>query len=287
MGYTAKIENANGEALTLTGKEAIYQVLDISGLNPPTAQINTSTIVGLDGAVFNSAKLETRELVIQIRINGDVESNRLALYKYFKTKEPCTFYYSNSHLDVSIDGYVSAIECGLFEQSEIAQISILCTFPYFAALEQIIVDSSGVNPLFTFPFSIDEDAPVVISSLTNYDAIVATNPAESETGCEIIIDVYDTVTKLELENEATAETMTLNYSFQAGDRITINTAKGKKSIKLTRSGVTTSIFSALQSGSKFIQLVSGANVIEYKVNNLQGGNEVYIEMRYHALYRGV
>ena len=102
--FAAKIQNASGDVMTLTGKEPKYQIIDIQGLNPPAAQINTSTIVGMDGAVFNSSKLQTRNLVLTIKINGDVELNRLRLYSYFRTKEWCKFYYTNDSLEVTIDG---------------------------------------------------------------------------------------------------------------------------------------------------------------------------------------
>ena len=44
--FTCKIENEAGEVLELTGRENEYQVYQIDGLTPPTAQINTSTLVG-------------------------------------------------------------------------------------------------------------------------------------------------------------------------------------------------------------------------------------------------
>ena len=170
--YTAKIQNSNGLVWTLTNNESEYQVVSITGLNPPKAQINTSTIVGFDGALFNSSKLETRNLVLSIRINGDVETNRLNLYKYFRTKEPCVFYYANEHLDVFIEGYVESVECNLFTISEIAQISIICPYPYFKSVTEISTDLSSVFPQFTFPFSINDGFPIPISS---YEPSYSTN----------------------------------------------------------------------------------------------------------------
>ena len=90
--YIAKIENSNGSILELTGNEENFQIVSITGLHPPEAQINVTTIAGLDGARFNSAKLNTRNLVITLRLNNNPEDNRHLLYKYFRTKEACTFY---------------------------------------------------------------------------------------------------------------------------------------------------------------------------------------------------
>ena len=104
--YTAKIENSGGEVLTLTWAESKWQVFDITGLDPPAAQINLTNLAGLDGARLNSTKLGTRNIVISIKINGDVEGNRLDLYRFFRTKEACTFYFTNGRRDVKIEGVV-------------------------------------------------------------------------------------------------------------------------------------------------------------------------------------
>ena len=286
--YTAKIENSNGDLLTLTGQEAVFQVINIAGLNPPAAQINTTTIVGLDGAVFNSSKLQTRNLVLTIKINGDVETNRLLLYSYFKTKDKCKFYYTNNSLDVSIEGYVESVECDLFTNSEKAQISILCPYPYFKSLSEILTDSSNVTPQFVFPFSINIGEPVVISTLDDIEGIAVFNSSESETGVIVEIDVKDSVSSIEIKNTSTGDDLKLVYSFLSGDKIIINTNKGQKSINLIRGGTISNLFSALQQGSVFFQLTVGTNNFEYLVSGSAANNDdVSILFRYYSIYRGV
>ena len=286
--YTAKIENSNGDLLTLTGQEAVFQVINIAGLNPPAAQINTTTIVGLDGAVFNSSKLQTRNLVLTIKINGYVETNRLLLYSYFKTKDKCTFYYTNNSLDVSIEGYVESVECDLFTNNEIAQISILCPYPYFKSLSEILTDSSNVTPQFVFPFSINIDEPVVISTLDDTEGIAVFNSSESETGVLVEIDVKDSVSSIEIKNTSTGDDLKLIYSFLSGDKIIINTNKGQKSVNLIRGGTISNLFSALQQGSVFFQLTVGTNNFEYLVSGSAANNDdISILFRYYSIYRGV
>ena len=286
--FTAKIENSSGNVLTLTGNEPVYQIINITGLNPPAAQINTTTIVGLDGAVFNSSKLQTRNLVLTIKINGDIETNRLLLYSYFRTKENCTFYYSNNSLDVSIKGYVENVECDLFTNNEIAQISILCPYPYFRSLSEIITDSSNVLASFYFPFSINIGEPVIISTLNDTGGISVFNNSESETGVFVQINFLDAASSIEIINTTTGEDFEINYSFLANDTVIINTNKGQKSIKLIRNGVVSSIFSAIQSGSVFFRLVPGINTFEYLVDNSAANNDdVTITFKYYNIYRGV
>ena len=235
--YEASIQNVNGEVLLLTGNEAVYQVLGIQGLNPPKAQINTTTIVGLDGAKFNSAKLETRNIVITIKINGDVETNRLKLYSYFITKQWCKFFYSNDTLDVSIEGYVDSVECDYFTNNEVAQISIICPFPYFKSVDEIITNVSNSIGLFVFPFSINSGEPIPFSSYVSNRITNIYNGSESETGVIIEIDVLASVNSIEIRNTNTGDDFELDYAFQGNDKITINTNKGQKSVTLVRNGV--------------------------------------------------
>lgn len=286
--FEAKIENSSGNVLTLTGNEPVYQLINITGLNPPNAQINTTTIVGLDGAVFNSSKLQTRNLVLTIKINGNIEQNRLLLYSYFKTKDWCKFYYSNNTLDVSIEGYVETVECDLFTNSETAQISILCPYPYFRSISEVIEDSSNVLKRFVFPFSININDPIVISTLEDNGGIAVYNSSESETGVVVYIDFLDSASSVEIKNVITGDDFEIDYSFLANDTVIINTNKGKKSITLLRNGIISNLFSALQSGSVFFQLSPGVNNFEYLVSgSLANNDDITITFKYYNIYRGV
>ena len=285
--YTAMIENAKGNLLELTGNETEYQVVSIIGLNPPAAQINTSTVVGLDGAKFNSAKLDTRQIVITLRINGNVESNRQMIYSYVPTKQWCKFYFQNANRNVYIEGYVQTVEVDLFSQSELIQIAILCPQPYFKALDEVIDDISKVKPLFFFPFSIEIDSPEVISSLDENKITNILNASETETGFSIQITFNSAASTIKLWNTDTGEEFTLDYAFQKGDVVTINTTKGQKAVSLLRNATTTNLFTAIQQGSVFFQLETGDNHFTYQVDNGADDNEVDIQFIHNTLYRGV
>lgn len=285
--YTAAIENASGSVYVLTGDEPVYQVLSIQGLNPPSAQLNITNIVGLDGAKYNSARLNTREIVVTVKINGEVEKNRLNLYKYFVTTEWCRFSYKNDSLDVFIEGYVENVECDQFSNAETAQISILCPSPYFESREEYVEDGSAVSAQFEFPFSIDYDDPVVISELLVASVTNVFNGTDTESGMYIDIDVVGTCQKIVITNTETAQTFELDYVFQNGDRIRINTYKGQKKVLLYRGGNTVNIFAAMKLGSVFFQLKPGDNTFSYQVDDGSNNQKVFIYFRHRALYRGV
>lgn len=287
MMFRLEVENATGAALTLTGKEAQYQVINIEGLNPAPAQINTTPVANRDGALFNSSRLDVKNIVITIRINGDVERNRLRLYDYFPTKERVTIYYSNDTRDVFIEGYVENLECDLFNISELAQISVLCPDPYFQNINEIVTDISNTIALFHFPFAIDYDDPVPISEYEDSRITNVYNEGSSETGVIIDILAKSDFYSITIQNVQTGDGLTLDYAFLTNDEIIINTNKGHKSVSLIRSGQSTNIFTAVRRDSVFFQLKAGDNLFGYVVNGDLQNKDVNIRFTRRTIYRGV
>ena len=283
--FTLKVENKKNEILELTQNECDFQVVSVTGLNPVNAQINRSAIAGLDGTKYNSSKLEERNIVITLKLNGDVEANRTRLYGYFNTKQWCKVYYKNSNRDVYAEGYIETCEANLFSDSEIMQISIICPNPYFKALEEIVDDISKVIAMFKFPFSIEDPIPfseIDLSKITNVQ-----NNSEIETGVIIEVEFLKNINKLLIRNTDTGQTMTFNYAFKENDFLIIDTNKGSKSLKLIRNAKEINVFSALTKNSKFIQLQVGDNYFSYLADNGENDDGVLIRFKHYTLYGGV
>lgn len=287
--FICKVENSLGEQIVLTQNESQFQVFQIDGLNPTNAQINTTPLASIDGAKFNSSKLETKQLVIYIKLNGEVEENRLKLYSFFPTKEWCRFFYKNGLRDVFIDGYVQTVEVTPFTNEEIMQVAILCPQSYFKGVDEIITDISKTVSLFKFPFSIDEAVPVPISEYRDNRVTVITNRSESRSGLYIDVSVLGSIKKILIRNTVTGEQIVIINpdGFIYGDTIKIDTYQGEKSVILVRNGIKTNLFSKLQSGFTFLQLERGDNRFSYQIDNGANDHLVNIQFRYHPLYRGV
>lgn len=298
--FEAKIENKKGNILTLTDRETDFQITSIIGLNPPSAQINTTNLAGIDGAKFNSSKLQTRQIVITLKLNGwgeTVENNRQLLYRYFPTKEWCKFYFKSDYRDVFIEAYVENFEDDLFEKHQTVQISLLCPQPYFKDIEQIIDDISKVISAFEFPFTFGSNGAKESDSNTD-DAIPFSeielnkitnvyNNSESETGVIIEIEILNNVNKIAIGNTQTGESMILEYEFLADDRIIIDTNKGQKSITLIRNGIRSNLFTAIQKGTKFFQLSQGDNFFTYLADDGASDTSINIVFKHYTVYRGV
>lgn len=285
--FTLKIENAKGAVLELTNNEENYQVADISGLNPPNANINISNYANGDGSSFNSSRIPNREIVITIYINGDVEKNRLKLYKYFRNKEWCKIYFKSESRDVFIEGYVQTLEAPQFTQKQVAQISILCPSPYFKDVDTIVQSISKVLKLFTFPFSINVNEPIAFSSLELERVTNVINDSESETGLIINATFMGTVNKLEIRNVDTGKNFIIDYEFIENDKLVINCNRGSKSVTLTRNAVEYNLIPYVRSGSTFFQLGIGDNNFSFLAD--EGENDMLVDIRfkYYKVYLGV
>lgn len=285
--FELKIENAKGSTFELTNNEENYQITKIDGLNPPNANVNVSSYANGDGSSFNSSRIQNREIVITICINGDVQKNRLLLYKYFRNKEWCKIYYKDDLRNVFIEGYVKTLEAPIFVQKQIAQISILCPNPYFKDLETIVQSISKVIKKFTFPFSINIDKPIPFSSLELEKVTNVINNSESETGLIINVTFMGTVNKLEIRNVDTGKNFIIDYEFIRNDKLVINCNRGSKSVILTREAVEYNLIPCVQSGSTFFQLGIGDNNFSFLAD--EGADDILVDIhfKYYKVYLGV
>ena len=262
--YTLIVENERGEQLELTHNKN-YDVLEVLGLNPPTAAINTANVAGYDGSRFNSSRVEQRNIVITLNIRYPIEANRLALYKYFRVKRYIKIYYKNGSRDVFIEGYVESFENNIFTQLQQPQISIICPNPFWKSIKETYVDFSNLSALFEFPFSISSSG--IEFSRINRVTTAYINAGDVATGA--IIKFHASTNQILnpiFYNRTRGEYFGLNFDMYVGDTITVNTQQGEKSVTLLRNGETTNILSKRQSGSSWITFDPGVNEISYSAD---------------------
>lgn len=292
--FTLKVENIKGKQFELTHNESNYQIVSIDGLNPPNAQINSSKVAGMDGSRFASSQLNERNIVLYIKINGDVEANRLFLYNYFRSKQYCKIYFKNSTRDVYAEGYVETIECNLFENGQMMQVSIVCHDPYLKAVEEIIADISQVMGLFSFPFAFGAggvtegtatDDAIEFSIIEKNRVVNLINEGEEPTGVIIDITALGSVSNPIIYNNETREFFALNMSMVAGDRLVIDTNAGEKSVMFIHNGVTQRYLRYVQQGSTWFVLPSGDSQFTYTADD--GDEDMQILFKYRTKYEAV
>lgn len=255
--YTLIAENTNGEQLNLTDNPA-YVVTNIDGLNPPDAIINTVQRAGHDGSVFNSAFLDNRQIILNIAINGPACDNRNELFRFFRTARKTRLIYYNDFHQVYIDGYCQNAPVEYFGQKQIIQVTLICPDPFWHGLTEVEGYTDGIESLFEFPFSIEQNAPIPFSDVNSIGGALIYNPGDLA-GIIIEITASGAVTNPKVYHVETDTYFKVNTSLQSGDKLIINTRTDEKSIKRIRSGSTTNLIAYRNTGSTWLTAEPGRN----------------------------
>ena len=281
--YSLKVENDRGDALELTNNRN-YSVYKIEGLTPPQATINASVNTTTDGSNINSVRLGNRNIVIYTTIEGDVEANRINLYKYFPVKKTIKLYFNNGARNIYIEGTVELIECDLFTTKQVAQISVICPKPYFKDINDLITVFGDVIKMFEFPFKIPK-VGVEISAVSTNQRRKIINTGDVETGVLIKLFATGTVENPVIYDVLNRTQLKLNFTMLPADAIVINTNIGEKSIELIRDGVTTNAMGYMAQDSTWFILEAGDNIFTYDADS--GNSNLQLTFTTSILYSGV
>lgn len=279
------LENAAGDQLDFAQNSA-FTVADIQGLNPPPATINTSEIALMDGAKFNSAKLQMRTINVAFAIEYEAAKNRIEVFKVLKTKQWVKMNYIGEYRQVFIEGYIESIDISYFEMKQIVTCVILCPSPYFKEAQMVVNELLNIISTFHFPFSSTAEPQLLFGYISNDLGITIENEGDVE--CGMIIELYarDAVSNPKIFNYVTQDYIGLNFEMQQADLITIDTRQGQKTATLLRGGVETNIFNSVIRGSTWLQLSANGDTFVYEVGTGASG-DLAVTFKHYNLYEGV
>ena len=165
-----------------------------------------------------------------------------------------------------------------------AQISIICSKPYFKGVNDLISYFSDVSAMFEFPFSIAK-AGVEFSAITQNVRKSIINAGDVSSG--VIIDLYaiGKIVNPIIYDVMKRTHIKLTFTMEAGDHIIINTNHGEKSITLVRAGEPTNIMGYMFPDSSWLTLEAGDNVFTYDADS--GNSNLQIPFTAPVLYGGV
>lgn len=275
------VTNYVGDTITFdlrNPEESGFLISNITGITPVNADINVTEVTTTDGGIYNSARIDSRNIIITaIYLPGPtIEDARHIMYKYFPIKKKVELIIETDTRKLRTEGYVESNNVKVFTKQEYSQISILCPDPYFYSVEDGGFDNiefSGIEANFEFPFYSDEN--VDPEELIEFSTIEVANDkvlhytGDIEIGAKIVIRAYNNLQDIVITNETNNQVMTISSSrvaditgeaFRGGDILTINTNKGKKSIILERASRKYNILNALNRNSKWITISRGDNV---------------------------
>lgn len=305
MIKSVTIKNHLGESVKIVLSETNPNhgmiIKDINGLGPAKANINMTDLATKDGSLYNSARLDKRNITMQLMLTEapDIETSRQRTYKYFPIKKRILFTIELDNRIAKTYGYVESNEPDIFSKEETMSVSIICDDPYFYLAKGDGINTTtfyGVEPLFEFDFgneSLDEDL-IEFGSIENETEKNVYYDGDSEVGITITIHALGEVHNITIYNVVTREYMEIDTDIineltgsgiVAGDTIIISTIRGNKSILLLRGGIYTNILNCLTRGSDWFQLAKGDNIFTYICE--YGSENLEFKIENQVIYEGV
>jgi hypothetical protein len=249
-----EVTTSQGALLTLQlGDESTgIDILDITGLDPVKATIVSSSFANQDGAIYQSSRRDTRNIVMKLGLDPDpavtdVLTLRRYVYSFFRPKSQVTLkFYVDDADDTVEDGY------------QISGVVESCESEMFTQTPEVDISIINFDPDFIDP------NPVTVTGMTTADTDATYFPYAGtvETGITLTLNINQSLTEFSLyyvDGSQATWTMDVAYPFVAGDLVTISTVPGSKFAQLTRAGVTTSILYAVSPQSVWAQLAPGDN----------------------------
>lgn len=247
-----EVTNSQGDVLTLSLEDASngYAVEEIGGLDPVKATIVSSSFATMDGQQYQASSRETRNItirlgyVLNVGTDQTIRDLRAYLYQFFMpTAEVSLDFHMADGLVVNILGRVETCEAPLFVQEPETNISIICFDPDFIDFDTVEMHST---------FTTTDTAPHLVQvNGTVKTGLTSLSFTAPKTLSEFTI--YHTTPA------GAVRTMLVSAPLILNDMVNLCTIKGKKSITMTRSGVTTSLMFAVSPQSVWVLLEPGLN----------------------------
>lgn len=304
MIYTIIATNAKGDSVELDLANPWaggIAVTGASGLGPAEGTINTVNFATSDGALFNSSRIKSRDIELNLKFLGsDIEAVRHKLLRYFRVKHPITLDFITDYRHTYITGHVEKNEIDIFSNSEGADLTIVCPNPFFKLRDPVkgknSVRFTSSTPSFEFEFEDpNADSPTLkfgdISS-TGETVIVYEGDADTSTIVDIQflgpaagVKLYNTTTQTRINIDTNEISRLLGSTIKAGDRLSISSGVGDKYVKAYRDGRVYNALSALDRDSDWIFLTPGDNLITVRADS--GIDNVSAIISYENLYESI
>lgn len=273
-------------------------ISSVEGLGPEEAEISVTELAATDGAVYNSSRIASRNIVINMLFQGNptIEDSRYLTYRMFPLKKPINLIVITDSRALQIDGYVESNSPSIFDEQEGTSISIICPNPFFYSLSEANILFSGIQPMFEFPFCNDDlvEKQLIFSEIReNYENLLYYE-GDAETGVIMNIHFVGPASGISIFNLVTGDTMTIDTTklakivgsaIQASDDLIISTITGSKTLTFWRNGKSYNVLNCLTRDSDWLKLDVGRNVLAYTAEN--GFKNIQFNIEYYPLFEGM
>lgn len=299
MIKTLKVANSYGEELTMTlrsPEDSGYAITNITGIGPTDVDIKQTQLVSGRKWKYNSGFHKYREITLSIiYYEGNdqlltVEELRNNLYKYFKTNDLVTLYFTkDDNKTYAIAGWVSKHDPVFFSNNCGSTINIICPDPWFRKNSMTYVDEVESQN----SHSSSNDALII------YDGNISTGFILETTNSFNIEDFKGQTIDIHVEYGSMPERDFIvkipgNYS-GTNEKLYIDLFSDIISVYTMKSGVKTNHTGWIDSRTiserqEIPEILPDINIVGQQYNNLIS---IYIEpvfnykVSYNTLYRGL
>lgn len=291
----------NIEGVDVESNNGLF-ITEIEGLGPPGADLIFTKMVNIDGSVFNTARINGRNIVIKARfLNAEtIEEARLLSYRFFPLKKPVRFEIETDNRHAYTIGYVEKNEPNIFSDESDVQISIMCEDAYFKDTNDVSEESfSSIEPLFEFIYENEGfDLNTEFGNSSGKTVITISNNGDIEVGYTIIFRATGIVENPTINFISTGEALTFDTSeiarmeygrqFDNGDEIILTMLDRTKSCYFFNSsnGKYVNILNMIDPDFSWPKLTPGPTNL-YHIGADYGEENLRVFIEYQALYEGV
>ncbi len=277
-----------------------FIVEKIDGLGPGAANITSTEKASGDGSFFNDAKIQARNIVMNLTFlwipELTIEELRHLTSKYFPLKEEITLIVETDTRIGKITGRIEKNEPDIFSSDENTMISVICFNPYFKSFNPKKIIFSGLDNMFEFPFSNDSLKQNLLEMsvkrhLTQRNIIY---DGDSTPGFNIIMDFLGGVGDIRIYDMTSDEYIGISISkveevlernIMKGDQLIVRTSVGEKSVKLLENGREHNVLKSIINGTKWLTLSRGDNLLAYSTTS--GIDNIEFKIEYETYYEGM
>lgn len=308
------ITNHLNESITLeltNPEKSGFVVRFVDGLGPPKAKVEMTEMSLMDGAVYNSARVQSRNIVLSLMFLfpsaaagdsqnqiGILEVTRQKTYKYFPLKQRVKVTIETDIRTCETYGYIESNSMDIFNQNSGTIVSILCPDSYLFSTDIYATNFSYISDLFEFPFGNESltERLLEFSTINSYTQRTINYTGDAEIGMLMSIHavgaienvtIYklhpDPVEVIEIDTDKLLALTGEGLHF--GDDIIISTVKGNKYAILKRDGVTINILNCLAKYPDWIQISRGDNIFSITAESGEGNLQFKIENQ--IAYEGI
>lgn len=254
LSKTFRYVNDNGDSITFAYANG-YLINKPNGIDTVTVKLSQAQGINQVGCTVQSKTVQPRPVTISgIIVGGDQSARKEALLSVIRPDLTGKLYADDYFLNVHVTGTPVIESRKMFAHF---QFSVTAPYPYWQKDHAVSHAIVGVEKRFKFPWNISK--PYQFGQLIRKQFVNVRNDGQLPVPFTATFLANNDVANPKITNVATGETMMLNKSMVAGERVVVEITHDRTYVT---SSVDGSIRGALDLDSTLFRLGVGDNVLK-------------------------